>query len=82
LASSPEGDIVSSSSTMQPADDFQLDALTLAKQALSASRQAAAMADELKLIKVVDNDDDSLPLRLVLSLWLTLASLIWLFICL
>jgi hypothetical protein len=80
LASSPEGDIVSSSSTMQPADDFQLDALTLAKQALSASRQAAAMADELKLIKVVDNDDDSLPLRLVLSLWLTLASLIWLFI--
>jgi hypothetical protein len=68
LASSPEGDIVSSSSTMQPADDFQLDAFTLAKQALSASRQAAAAAKELKLIKVVDNDDDdSLPLRLVSS---------------
>ncbi|WJX84639.1 hypothetical protein P8452_67190 [Trifolium repens] len=65
LASSPEGDIVSSSSTMQPADDFQLDAFTLAKQALSASRQAAAAAKELKLIKVVDNDDDdSLPLSL------------------
>jgi hypothetical protein len=59
-----------------------LDALTLAKQALSASRQAAAVAEALKLIKVVDNDDDSLPLGLVLSLWLTLASLIWLFICL
>jgi hypothetical protein len=59
-----------------------LDALTLAKQALSASRQAAAVAEALILIKVVDNDDDSLPLGLVLSLWLTLASLIWLFICL
>ncbi|MCI09540.1 RNA polymerase sigma factor sigF chloroplastic-like, partial [Trifolium medium] len=82
LAYSPEGDFVSSSSTMQPADDFQFNALTLAKQALSASRQAAVVAEELKLIKVVDNDDNSLPLGLVLALWLTLASLVWLFICL
>ncbi|XP_045798734.1 RNA polymerase sigma factor sigF, chloroplastic-like isoform X2 [Trifolium pratense] len=64
LAYSPEGDFVSSSSTMQPADDFQLDALALAKQALSASRQATAVAEELELIKVVDNDVDSLPLGL------------------
>ncbi|GAU20310.1 hypothetical protein TSUD_337910 [Trifolium subterraneum] len=71
LAYSPEGDFVSSSSssssTMQPADDFQLDALTLAKQALSASIQAAEAAEELKLIKVVDDDDNSLPLGLDVS---------------
>lgn len=61
---------------MLPADGFQWDALTLAKQALSASKQAAAVAQELKLVKI--DDDDSLPLGLVLAL----ASLIWLFICL
>lgn len=66
LASSPEEDFVSSSSsTMLPADGFQWDALTLAKQALSASKQAAAVAEELKLVKIDDdNDDDSLPLGL------------------
>lgn len=66
LASSPEEDFVSSSSssssTMLPADGFQWDALTLAKQALSASKQAAAVAQELKLVKI--DDDDSLPLGL------------------
>jgi len=68
---------------MLPVDGFQGDALTLAKQALSASKQAAAVAEELKLVKIDDdNDDDSLSLGLVLALWLTLASLIWLFICL
>ncbi|KAI5425854.1 hypothetical protein KIW84_031616 [Lathyrus oleraceus] len=63
LASSPEEDLVSSSSTMQPVDDFQWSALSLAKQALSASKQAAAVAEELKLIKVDDNNDSS-PLSL------------------
>lgn len=67
MASSPEEDLVSSSSTMQPVDDFQWSALSLAKQALSASKQAAAVAEELKLIKVDDNNDSS-PLRLVLAL--------------
>jgi len=69
LASSPEEDFVSSSSsTMLPAYGFQWDALTLAKQALSASKQAAAVAEELKLVKIDDdNDDDSLPLGLVLA---------------
>ncbi|XP_058749270.1 RNA polymerase sigma factor sigF, chloroplastic [Vicia villosa] len=38
-------------------DDFQWSALSLAKQALSASKQAAAVAEELKLVKI---DDDSL----------------------
>lgn len=53
---------------MLPADGFQWDALTLAKQALSASKQAAAVAEELKLVKIDDdNDDDSLPLGLVLA---------------
>ncbi|CAK8543875.1 unnamed protein product [Lathyrus sativus] len=63
LASSPEEDFVSSSSTMQSADDFQWRALSLAKQALSASKQAAAVADELELIKL-DYDNDSSLLSL------------------
>jgi len=68
---------------MLPAEGFQWDALTLARQALSASKQAAAVAEELKLVKVDDDtDNDSLPLGLVLALRLTLASLICLFICL
>ena len=50
---------------MQPVDDFQCNALTLAKQALSASKQAAAVADKWKLISVNDdNSNDSLPLGL------------------
>ncbi|CAI8614627.1 unnamed protein product [Vicia faba] len=67
LASSTEEDFVfsssSSSSTMQPADDFQWNALSLAKQALSASKQAAVVAEELKLIKIDDGNDSS-PLGL------------------
>lgn len=85
LASSPTGE-TAASSTMQPiavdsempADGLQWNAVSLAKQALSASKQAAAVAEELKLIKA--DDDDPLPLGLVLSLWLTMTSLIWFFL--
>lgn len=79
MASSATEDFGTSSSTTQPADGFQWNALSLAKQALSASKQAAAAAEELKLIEVDDNSDDPLPLGLVLALRLTLASLIWFF---
>ncbi|XP_027188744.1 RNA polymerase sigma factor sigF, chloroplastic-like isoform X2 [Cicer arietinum] len=64
LASSATEDFGTSSSTTQPADGFQWNALSLAKQALSASKQAAAAAEELKLIEVDDNSDDPLPLGL------------------
>ncbi|XP_061368764.1 RNA polymerase sigma factor sigF, chloroplastic-like isoform X2 [Gastrolobium bilobum] len=62
---------IAASSTLQhltvdlerPADGAQCNAASLAKKALSASKQAASVAEELKSIKA-DDYDDSLPFSL------------------
>lgn len=71
LASSPTEEIPASSAMQpvasdRPADGSQRNALSLAKEALLASKQAAAAAEELKLI--IAGDDDQLPLGLVIDL--------------
>ena len=85
LTSSPTGEIGAPSplqpvtvESERPADGLQFNAVSLAGQALSASKQAASIAEELESIKA-DVDDDPLPPGLVLSLWLTLTSLIHFF---
>ncbi|KAL4306357.1 hypothetical protein AHAS_Ahas16G0170200 [Arachis hypogaea] len=47
----------------RPADGLQFDAVSLSKQALSAAKQAALVAEEMKMIED-DEDDDPLPLGL------------------
>lgn len=78
LTSSPTGEIAASSTIQPVASDRSADALSLAKQALLASKQAAAVAEELKL--TIAGDDDPLPPGLVLALWLTLTSMICFFL--
>lgn len=84
LSSSLTREIAASSTLQSITDDserspdgLQWNAVSLAKQALSASKQAAAVAEESKLIEADDDDnDDSLPFGLVLLSWSTLTSLI------
>lgn len=59
-------------------DGLQCNGVSLAKKALSTSKQASSVAEDLKSIKA---DDDSIPFGLVLSPCPTLTSLIY-FSCL
>lgn len=77
LASSQAGEIVAAATLQhvtvdseRPADGVQCNAVSLAKKALLASKQAASKDVDLKSIKA--DDDDSLPFGLVLSYWPTL----------
>lgn len=60
-----------------PADGLPGNAISLAQQALSASKQAVSTTGEMKLIEI--DDDDPLPFGLVLSFWLILTFTIILF---
>lgn len=60
-----------------PADGLPGNAISLAQQALSASKQAVSTTGEMKLIEI--DDDDPLPSGLVLSFWSILTSSIILF---
>lgn len=73
LTSLPTGEIATSSTLQpvtfdseKPAEVEQCDAVALAKQALSASKKAASVAEDLKSFKA--DDDDSLPLGLAFLL--------------
>lgn len=85
LASSQTGEISASSTLQQVSSDLdrhtngvQCNRVSLAKKALSTSKQGSSVVEDLKSIKA---DDDSIPFGLVLSSWLTLTSLIY-FSCL
>lgn len=81
LTSSGTGEIGTSSTIEhvavdleRPADGMQCNAVSLAMKALSASKQAASVVEDLKSIKA--DDDESLPFGLVLSSWPTLTSFV------
>lgn len=74
LTSLPTGEIATSSAVQpvtfdseRPAEGERSDAIALAKRALSASKHAASVVEDLKSFKP-DNDDDLLSLGLALLL--------------